>query len=76
MKDNVYRQLQQHFDSFPLRFPKTETGVEIRLLKRLFTPEEAKIATFLKCGHWGSLDSLEPLETIFERVKDLGFSRK
>jgi len=43
----VYRELQQHLDQFPAGFPATESGVEIRILKHLFSPEEAKIATRL-----------------------------
>ncbi|GAI16559.1 unnamed protein product [marine sediment metagenome] len=43
-EENVYRQLQQRLDDLPVSFPSTKTGVEINLLKILFTPEEAKIA--------------------------------
>lgn len=71
----VYRRLQEHFNSFPLRFPATESGVEIRLLKRLFTPEEADIASVIKCGHVGSFDTYEILDEIFNRVKHLGYSK-
>ncbi|NHJ49494.1 MAG: 4Fe-4S dicluster domain-containing protein [Asgard group archaeon] len=74
MAEDVYRQLQLHFDEFYLGFPKTESGIEIRLLKRLFTPEEAAIALYIKCGHLGSLKNFDTLEAIFERVKHLGFS--
>lgn len=74
MTESIYRRLQQHFDGFPLRFPETESGVEIRLLKRLFTPEEAEIACRIKFGHWGSLESMESLEKIFKRVKKLGYT--
>jgi len=42
-----YRNLQQHLDRLPVGFPETESGVEIRILKYLFTPEEAEIAIFL-----------------------------
>jgi len=42
-----YRKLQQHLDRLPVGFPETESGVEIRILKYLFTPEEAEIAIFL-----------------------------
>ncbi len=72
----VYRRLQEHFDSFPMRFPATESGVEIRLLKKLFTPDEAEIALVLKCGYPGILNTSETIETIFERVKHLGFSKE
>ena len=45
---NVYRELQEHLDKMPVGFPKTESGVEISLLEKLFTLEEAVIATKLK----------------------------
>ena len=44
---DVYRELQQHLDKFAVGFPATESGAEIRLLKHLFSPEEAKLATRL-----------------------------
>ncbi len=40
----VYRKLQQKLDKLPIAFPATESGVEIRILKHLFTPEQAQIA--------------------------------
>jgi formate hydrogenlyase subunit 6/NADH:ubiquinone oxidoreductase subunit I len=42
--ESLYRRLQQHLDHMPVGFPATESGVEIRILERLFTPEEAEIA--------------------------------
>ncbi len=46
MKD-VYRQLANHLDNLPAGFPSTDTGVELRILKRLFSQQEAEIATGL-----------------------------
>ena len=40
----LYRKLQQHLDRMPVGFPATESGVEIRILQRLFTPDEAALA--------------------------------
>lgn len=40
---DLYQQLRQHFDSGPLPFPETETGVEIRMLKDFFTEEDCRI---------------------------------
>jgi NAD-dependent dihydropyrimidine dehydrogenase PreA subunit len=74
MSSDVYRRLQEHFDGFPLRFPATESGVEIRLLKGLFTPEEAEIALALKGGYPGLLDTYESLEMIYDRIEHLGYS--
>jgi electron transport complex protein RnfB len=45
--DGVYRELQRHLDELPVGYPPTESGVEIRILKHLFTPEEAALATHL-----------------------------
>ena len=45
--ENVYRRLQQHLDQMPVGFPATDSGVELRLLEHLFTPEEAAIALHL-----------------------------
>ncbi|HYW43908.1 MAG TPA: 4Fe-4S dicluster domain-containing protein [Bryobacteraceae bacterium] len=42
--ETLYRRLQQHLDRMPVGFPATKSGVEIRILRRLFTPEEAEIA--------------------------------
>ncbi|MBL0714729.1 MAG: 4Fe-4S binding protein [Desulfosarcina sp.] len=44
---DVYQRLAAHLDNLPAGYPATETGVERRILKRLFTPEEAAIATAL-----------------------------
>jgi ferredoxin len=41
MATDVYRQLQQQLDTYSLGFPPTESGVEIRILKALFSEEDA-----------------------------------
>ena len=46
-KYDVYRELQRSLDKQPINFPETESGVEIRILKYLFTPEKALIASKL-----------------------------
>lgn len=46
--DIAYRKLQRYLDSLPIDYPETESGVEIRILKSLFTPQEAEIALKLK----------------------------
>ena len=47
MTTNVYQKLRKHLDDLPGGYPATETGVELRILKRMFTPEEAWLATHL-----------------------------
>ncbi|MFX0024509.1 MAG: ATP-binding protein [Candidatus Hermodarchaeota archaeon] len=44
MSDNIFLQLREFLDQFPLGFPKAPSGVELKILKRLFTAEEANIA--------------------------------
>jgi len=60
MKD-VYERLREHLDTLPGGFPKTEDGLEIRILKRLFTPEEAELAQHLR---W----KFEPASVIAKRA--------
>ncbi|TFH29698.1 MAG: 4Fe-4S dicluster domain-containing protein [Promethearchaeota archaeon] len=43
----VFRQLQQHLDQLPIGFPATTSGIELRILTRLFTPLEAQISLSL-----------------------------
>ena len=47
MEEEIYKKLAQHLDNLPGGFPPTESGVEQRILKRLFTPQEAKLALYL-----------------------------
>ena len=80
--DQVYIKLQKHLDSQPVGFPATRSGVEIKILKHIFTPEEAEIVSFLsykseplktifgKVGHL--VESLEELEKIIDRIQKKG----
>lgn len=45
---DAYRRLAKHLDSLPAGYPPTESGIELRILARLFTPEEAEVAAGLK----------------------------
>ena len=60
--DALYRQLQRHLDRMPVGFPATESGVEIRILRQIFTPEEAELALQASAIP-------EPAATIHRRVK-------
>ena len=57
----VYRRLQRHLDEMPVGFPETASGVEIRILQRLFTPEEAEAALGLSAVP-------QPLDAILRRL--------
>ena len=60
--NDVYYNLARHLDNLPAGFPSTESGVEIRILKRLFTPQEAEIAA-------GLVMMPEPVVAIAGRLK-------
>lgn len=60
-----YRELQQHLDKMPVGYPPTKSGVEISLLKTIFTPEEATVTTHLDYKH-KTVDQI--LETVREEV--------
>lgn len=60
--DILYRKLQQHLDRMPIGFPATESGVEIRILRQIFTPEEAELTLEASAIP-------EPAATIHRRVK-------
>jgi len=44
MADNIYHDLRHFLDQFPFGYPETESGIEIEILKRLFTEDEAELA--------------------------------
>jgi NAD-dependent dihydropyrimidine dehydrogenase PreA subunit len=63
-RNQVYIKLQKHLDKLPVGFPATRSGDEIKVLKHIFTPQEAEIATFLSY-------KLETIETIWSRAQHL-----
>lgn len=42
--NDVYKKLAQRLDGLPNGFPATESGVELKLLEKIFTPEDAEMA--------------------------------
>jgi len=60
MSDDVYFKLRQFLDRFPLGFPQTASGVEMQILKKLYTPKEARIARHLSVQP-------EPADAVAER---------
>jgi electron transport complex protein RnfB len=61
MGKDVYQRLAEHLDHLPGGYPVTESGVELRILRRLFTEQEAALAVNLTIIS-------EPVEVIAERV--------
>jgi len=44
---DIYKKLALHLNKTPGGFPETASGVELRILKQLFTDEEAELACSL-----------------------------
>ena len=61
MTESVFEQLADALDRLPNGFPRTETGVEIRILKKIFSPEQAALACHLT-------GTYEPVDGIAQRA--------
>ncbi|MDA8124153.1 MAG: 4Fe-4S binding protein [Deltaproteobacteria bacterium] len=61
MSDAIYRKLATVLDTLPNGFPAAESGVEIKLLKKIFPPEDAELFCDLRL-------SFETVEAIAERT--------
>jgi len=48
MENNSYKKLAERLDALPNGFPPTDDGAELRLLAKIFTPEEADLASQLR----------------------------
>jgi electron transport complex protein RnfB len=47
MTTDIYEKLADYLDQLPAGFPRTESGVEIRILQQLFTEEDASLAMYM-----------------------------
>jgi NAD-dependent dihydropyrimidine dehydrogenase PreA subunit len=63
----VYKKLQKHLDKQPVGFPATASGVERRILRDVFTVDEAGIALEMDYR-------FQSFEQIFEKVENRGVS--
>lgn len=61
MTQDIYRQLQERLDMYSVGFPATESGIEITILKRMFSEEDARL--FLSLS-----PMLEAPESVAERL--------
>ncbi|WP_300667853.1 4Fe-4S dicluster-binding protein [Desulfoluna sp.] len=61
MAETTYRRLQQVLDTLPNGFPESDEGLDIKILKRIFTEEEAQIFCILRLTY-------ETAEQITERT--------
>ena len=62
MSDDVFRRLQEQLDQYSVGFPVAESGVEIKILKRLFFEEEASMYLNMSL-------MLETAESVAHRLK-------
>lgn len=67
--DTVYIELQQHLDKQAVGFPATKSGVELRILKHYFTPEQAGLALHLNYRP-------QSVPEIYDRAKSTGASHE
>lgn len=80
--EQIYHDLRKHLDKQAVGFPATKSGAEIRILKRLFTPEEARLAmrlTYRPCSAQEFYENVKPegmtladLEKTLEGMRDKG----
>lgn len=63
MIPDPHRRLAERLDALPNGFPPTSSGIELRLLAKLFSPEEAELASRLR-------STLETADKIAERTGD------
>jgi hypothetical protein len=62
--DEIYVRLQQHLDRQAIGFPASKSRAELRILRHIFTPHEAEIATYLSYKH-------APLDALYDRLRHL-----
>ncbi len=61
MLDDCYVRLAERLNAIPHGFPATETGVELQLLAKIFTPQEAALGAVMRLAQ-------EPARRIAERA--------
>jgi len=71
MPEKIYERLREHLDSLPTGYPKTQSGVELKILQKLFTSEEAEMACQLKPIPESAEQIAQRLDRDPEKVSDL-----
>ncbi|MEA1898149.1 MAG: 4Fe-4S binding protein [Bacteroidota bacterium] len=69
--NDIYQKLADCLDQIPNGFPKTKSGVELKLLAKLFNPEEAKLASTLNLEHQSIKEIAEKNNAEESEVKSL-----
>lgn len=72
---DIYEKLAKHLDDLPAGYPRTESGVEMRILRRLFTPEEAELTLHLTLlseePRVVARRARQPVEAVAERLEEM-----
>ena len=63
MEKGIFRRLQEQLDQYSLGFPATDSGIEIEILKEMFTEEEAAMFTAMTA-------ELETPESVAHRINE------
>jgi Pyruvate/2-oxoacid:ferredoxin oxidoreductase delta subunit len=71
MQTDPYRLLAQRLDSLPNGYPPSPDGLEIKLLERLFTPQEAELTSHLRLTFESSRQIAERTGGDPKEVRDL-----
>lgn len=51
MNNDSYEALAANLKTLPLGFPSSPSGVEMRILRKLYSPKEARVAAAMRLGH-------------------------
>ena len=54
---DVYAHLADALDRLPNGYPRTSSGIELKILKKIFPPEDAELACQLT-GNWETVDGI------------------
>ena len=63
-EDRIYERLRRHLDRQAIGFPASRNGAHLRVLRHIFTPDEARIAAHMS-------DRYESIGTLYARVRHL-----
>lgn len=75
MGDEIYHRLAKVLDTLPNGFPTTESGIEIKLLKKIFRPEDAELFCDLRLN-WETAQQIaerkgRPLPGLEEHLNEM-----
>jgi NAD-dependent dihydropyrimidine dehydrogenase PreA subunit len=75
MSDEVYRKLARVLDTIPNGFPETDDQIEIKMLKKIFRPDQAELFCDMRLGFENAEQVAErtgrPLEGLEEKLIEM-----